>query len=133
MDQMPHRRMEPTPAARWLLFLTALFIVAAWPPQTGRSLLVKGVNWAADPSGTLPALPPQLGFGLGDDVRAVEERDALVRRYDDALAQGEWMRTRLKLKEAHDPFDPVTTRQLLLVVGVVVAFIAVRPSRDRRE
>jgi hypothetical protein len=117
-------------AGRIVLFATALLIVAAWPPQTGRSLLMKTINWAVDPGGTLPVLPPQLGFGMGDDVRAVEERDEQVRRYDEAYDQGQWTRTRLRLKVAGDPFDKTTVRQLLLVVGVIVAFLAVRARSE---
>jgi hypothetical protein len=36
------------------------------------------------------------------------------------------MRMRLQLKVAEDPFDRTTERQLLLVVGAVVVFGAVR-------
>ncbi len=110
----------------WVLFLTALCIVFAWPPERGQSLLVKTVNWAADPMNTLPVLPPQLGFGLSDDVRAVEERDAIVRHYDDMYDRDELTRRRMDLKVATDPFDAATERQWLLVVGVVVAFLTLR-------
>jgi hypothetical protein len=106
-----------------------LIIVCAWPPRDGRSLVLKGVNWAADPGNVLPVLPPQLGFGLSDDPIAVEAHDALVRRYDELYDQGELMRTRLRLKVARDPFEPTTARQLLLVGGVVVAFLVLRPRR----
>jgi hypothetical protein len=115
-----------TRAGRFVLFVTTLFIVIAWPPQQGRSLAMKTVNWLVDPGGTLPVLPPQLGFGMGDDVRAVEERDEQVRRFDEAYDQGPWMRARLQLKVANDPFDKTTTRQLLLVFGVVVLFATLR-------
>ncbi len=113
----------------WVLFLTALCIVAAWPPDRGRSLLVKTVNWAVDPMDRLPVLPPQLGFGLSDDVRAVEERDAIVRHYDDMYDRDEMTRRRMDLKVAKDPFTPSTERQWLLVVGVIVAFVTLRRSR----
>ena len=53
-----------------------LFVILAWPPDGDKSLLAKCVNWAVDPAGELPVLPPQLGYGLGDDPQAVEERDA---------------------------------------------------------
>lgn len=111
--------------ARWLFF-TALLIVCAWPPTDGRSLIVKGVNWMVDPGGTLPVLPPQLGFGLSDYPQAVELHDAIVRRYDELRAEGGLSRMRLDLKVARDPFNPQTERQLLLVLGVVVAFLVVR-------
>jgi hypothetical protein len=112
-----------TRARRLVLFVTALLIVAAWPPQEGRSLMMKAVNRAVDPAGTLPVLPPQLGFGMGDDVQAVEERDEQVRRFDEAYDEGPLTRMRLRLKVAVDPFEKTTTRQLLLVGGLVVAFV----------
>jgi hypothetical protein len=115
-----------TRGAWWILLLTTLFIIAAWPPDEGRSLIMKGVNWTADPSSALPILPEQLGFGVSDDPIAVEERDAEVRRYDALYNSGGFMRMRLQLKVAEDPFDRTTERQLLLVVGAVVVFGAVR-------
>ena len=120
--------MSPTRAGSWVLLLSALAIVVAWPPAQGRSLLVKAVNRAVDPADSLPVLPPQLGFGLSDDVQAVEMRDEMVRRYDEKFALGGITRARLELKVAEDPFDPVTERQLLLVFGVVVAFLTLRPG-----
>ncbi len=110
----------------WVLLLTALSIVVAWPPDRGRSLLVKTLNWAVDPMGSLPVLPPQLGFGLSDDVRAVEERDAIVRQYDDMYDRDAMTRRRMDLKVAKDPFNASTERQWLLVAGVVIAFVTLR-------
>ena len=115
-------------AATWPLFLTVLAIVVAWPPASGRSLLLKTINVAVDPTNSLPVLPPQLGYGLSDDVRAVEERDAMVRAYDEAYDRDALTRRRLELKVARDPFDPSTERQLLLVFGVVAAFATLRRS-----
>ena len=117
---------QPNPRAWWVLLAVTLAVVVAWPPHEGNSLAVKIVNWAADPTGQLPVLPPQLGMGLGDDPQVVELRDAQVRRYDDLFNQGGLMRRRLELKVATDPFNPVTERQLLLVVGVLVWFAAWR-------
>ena len=110
----------------WLLFLTILFIVSAWPPAEGRSLLMRTVNWGVDPSDTLPILPPQLGYGLSDDPQAVEIRDELVRRYDQAFALGGLTRLRLELKVAGDPFEPALARQLLLMFGVAAGFLILR-------
>ena len=123
--------MSLTRAGSWVLFLTVLVIVVAWPPAAGRSLMVKAVNRAVDPADTLPILPPQLGFGLSDDPQAVEMRDEIVRRYDQMFALGGITRARLRLKVAEDPFNPVTERQLLLVFGVVVAFLTLRPGARR--
>jgi len=120
-----------TRAGSWILFLAVLVVVVAWPPAAGRSLMVKAVNRAVDPAGSLPVLPPQLGFGLSDDVQAVEMRDEMVRRYDEMYALGGITRARLRLKVADDPFDPVTERQLLLVFGVVVAFLTLRRGAQR--
>lgn len=112
----------------WVLFLTVLLIVMAWPPERGASLAITATRFAVDPTGALPFLPEQLDFGLSDDPQAVEMRDELVRRYDVALTEGPLMRARLALKTATDPFDKTTERQLLLVVGVVVAFLVLRPK-----
>lgn len=101
-------------------------MIGGWPPDRDKSLAVKFVNWAVDPGGTLPVLPPQLGFGVGDDPQAVEARDAQVRLYDRLYAKGGWTRTRLALKVARDPFNPSTERQLLLVIGAITAFLVWR-------
>ena len=73
-------RLKRRTAAWWTLLIITLAIVAAWPPETGRSLAVKVLNWAVDPDDRLPVLPPQLGYGVGDDPAIVEARDAEVRR-----------------------------------------------------
>ena len=118
--------MKPTRGGLWVLFAAALLIVVAWPPRDERSVLVKLVNWAVDPMNVLPILPPQLGYGLSDDPHAVEERDAIVRQYDDLYSRGGVTRARLHLKVAGDPFNRATERQLLLLVGVVVTFLTLR-------
>jgi hypothetical protein len=121
---------QPALTGRWVVLAIALFVIAAWPPDSGRSLALQLVNWAVDPRGALPVLPPQLGYGVGDDPRAVEERDAEVRRYDDFYNQGGWTRTRLQLKVADDPLNPATERQLLLAAAAIAVFLVSR-SRDR--
>lgn len=118
--------------AWWTLLITTLAIVVAWPPQSGKSLALTSVNWAVDPGDQLPVLPPQLGMGLGDEPFLVEARDAQVRRYDEAFNAGGWTRRRLLLKVAGDPFDPTTTRQVLLVAGVLVWFVAWRVAGGGR-
>ena len=119
----------PSRTGGWILLLTALLIIAAWSPDGDRALLVKAVNWAADPGDRLPVLPAQLGFGLSDDLAAVEARDDMVRRYDDLYAEGGLTRARLRLKVARDPFNPATERQLLLAGGAVVLFAVLRSRR----
>jgi len=125
-DRQEDRIRQPTLATWSILFLVALAIVVLWPPGNGRSLALKVTNWAVDPAGLLPVLPAQLGPGLSDDPMAVEARDALVRRYDELYDRGPWMRLRLELKTARDPFDPATERQVLLLAGVIVWFLAWR-------
>jgi len=113
--------LQPT-TRWWPLFGVILFVILAWPPEGDRSLMAKFVNWAVDPAGELPVLPPQLGYGLGDDPVAVEERDAQVRRYDELDNRGGWTRRRLELKVAGDPLPRGTERQLLLVLAAAAIF-----------
>ena len=122
---------SPGERAWWLLLLIALTVVLAWPPQTGRSLGLKVTSWLVDPGDTLPILPPQLGFGMGDDVAAVELRDEMVRRYDEMYSRGGLTKLRMDLKVADDPFTPSTERQLLLVFGVVAAFLVWRAEGQK--
>ena len=128
---MPHATFR----GWWILLGVVLLVIAAWPPDKDRSLAAKFVNWAVDPRDQLPTLPPQLGYGMGDDPQAVEERDARVRRYDELFHHGGWTRRRLELKVAGDPFNPSTARQLLLIVAAVAAFFVWRlsASRDRQD
>lgn len=119
-------------AAWWTLLITTLAIVVVWPPQGGKSLALTMLNWAVDPSDQLPVLPPQLGMGLGDDPLLVEARDAEVRRFDEAFNAGGWTRQRLLLKVAGDPYDPTTTRQVLLVLGVLAWFVVWRVAGGGR-
>ena len=118
--------MTVTRRGSWILLLTALLMVATWPPDKDRSLVVKALNWSVDPADSLPVLPPQLGLGLSDDVQAVEIRDEMVRRYDVLFNSDAFTRWRLRLKVAEDPFNPATERQFLLVLGIIVAFLTVK-------
>lgn len=117
---------QPNNVQWWSLVIVAMFIVAAWPPAQGKSLGMTIVNWAVDPNGELPVLPPPLGFGVGDDVDAVNARDEVVREYDMLYMQGGWTRRRLVWKVANDPFNKATTRQVLSAVGVLAALLAWR-------
>jgi hypothetical protein len=89
------------------------------------------VNWAVDPLNQLPVLPEQLPLGQGDDLQAVNERDALVQQYDALYLKGGWIRKRLELKVARDPFPATTARQLLMVAGVITALVAWRVAVRR--
>ena len=116
----------PSPArarVSWAFLAAALFIVGAWPPSDGKSLACTLVNWIADPAGVLPVLPDPLALGMGDDPAAVAAHDEQVQRYDEFYLRGPWMRRRLALKVARDPFDATTTRQVLAVAAVVTAFV----------
>ena len=119
-------RVTVTRKGSWILLLTALLMVATWPPDKDRSLVVRALNWLVDPADSLPVLPPQLGFGLSDDPQAVELRDEMVRRYDELFNRDALTRTRLELKIAQDPFNATTERQLLLAFGIVVAFAVIK-------
>ena len=87
------------------------------------------VNWAADPSNSLPTLPGPLALGQGDDPAVVEAHDLETRMYDELYAKGGWTRLRLQLTVARDPLPPTTQRQLLVMVGVVAAFVIWRSGR----
>jgi hypothetical protein len=117
---------RPTALQWWILTIVVLFVVCAWPPRDDRSLAMKFVNWAVDPSDALPVLPPQLPLGVGDDPDAVNERDLQVQQYDARYLEGGWTRRRLLLKVARDPFNPSTTRQLLTAIAVLAAMVVWR-------
>jgi len=117
---------QPNKFQWWLLVMVALLIVFVWPPSGDKSLAVKFVNWAVDPSGELPILPDQLALGLGDDPDIVSAHDLRVQQYDALYLKGGWTRKRLELKVARDPFNPSTERQLLTGLAVVTAFLTWR-------
>src|SRR5436190_22787375 len=108
---------QPTNRQWWVLVFVVVFAIVAWPPQNDRSLAAKFVNWAVDPSDSLPVLPDQLGLGEGDNPDAVAARDIQVQQYDALNAKGGWTRRRLLLKVARDPLSPGTERQLLLAAA----------------
>lgn len=122
----------PAPWQWWSLLAASLVVVVLWPPVDGTSLAVTFVNWAADPAGDLPVLPPQLPLGSGDDPEQVEVRDAMVRDYDARVAAGGWTRRRMALKVAGEPLRPSTMRQLLTGAAVVVAALTWRVAARER-
>ena len=72
--------------AQWsIIWTVAVLVILAWPPGDGRSLLVKLVNRAADPMGSLPAMPAPLPMGLDDDGDAVAAHDAEESAYPNLL------------------------------------------------
>jgi len=108
--------------AQWsILWTVAVLLVLAWPPDRGRSLFVKAVNWAADPTGSLPTLPAPLPRSLDDDGDAVPAHDAQETEYyrvRDSSASARW---RMAVRVASDPVDPSTERQLLVGIAVLSA------------
>ena len=123
---MARSMWQPNNVQWWMLAVVTLLIVCAWPPQDDRSLAMKIVNWAVDPAGTLPVLPDPLALGHGDDPDAVAEHDVQVQRYDEMYLKGGWMRKRLELKVARDPFAPATERQVLALLAVVTVLLVWR-------
>ena len=68
--------------SQWMVIcVAAVVLVAGWPPDKGRSLGVKAINWMVDPAGSLPSLPPPLPMALDDNGDAVAEHDAQGREY----------------------------------------------------
>jgi hypothetical protein len=116
--------------AQSVLVALAVLLVCLWPPSDNRSLAIKIVNWAVDPWDELPVLPPPFALGTGDDPDAVAEHDARVQAYDAHYLQGGWVRRRLEWKVARDPFDPATERQVILALGIVIAFAFWRVARQ---
>jgi hypothetical protein len=119
--------------ASTLLAAFAVLLVCLWPPANDRSLAVRIVNWAVDPRGELPVLPEPFALGAGDDPDAVAEHDAQVQAYDARYVQGGWMRRRLELKVARDPFNPAMERQVILALGIVAAFLLWRMNARGRD
>jgi hypothetical protein len=109
---------QPNKGQWRLIWPLAIFVLLAWPAENG-SLAVKGVRWLADPRGTLPELPAPLAMELDDNADAVAEHDAAEAEYYRVTASSAWARTRLRLKELNDPFDPTTERQLLIGIAMI--------------
>ena len=122
---------QPSRAQWMIIWPVALVSVLAWPAESGRSLGVKMVSRLVDPSGTLPSFPPPLPMGLDDDGDAVAAHDALETAYYQRRDRSALTRWRMTLKDARDPFDPQTTRQLLAAL-LVVAGLATWRLQDRR-
>jgi hypothetical protein len=108
--------------AQWsILWTVAVLLVLVWPPDTGRSLVVKAVNWAVDPADSLPSLPAPLPMALDDDGDAVTAHDAQATEYYRSRDRSSMTRWRMTVKQAGDPLDPSTERQLLTGVAVLSA------------
>jgi hypothetical protein len=112
---------QPRRAQWWIIWPVALLAILGWPPDRGRSLIVKAANWLADPAGSLPDLPAPLPMGLDDNGDAVAAHDLEETEYYRARDRSRLNRWRMDLKTARDPFDPQTERQLLVSLVVVGA------------
>jgi hypothetical protein len=110
-------------AAQWrIIWIVAVSLILFWPPDKGRSLGVKIANWLADPRDSLPTMPDPLPIALDDNGDAVTEHDALEAEYHRQFESSALTRFRMTLKEATDPFDPSTERQILAGIGILSAF-----------
>jgi hypothetical protein len=118
--------------AQWsILWTVAVLLVFAWPPESGRSLGVKAANWIVDPTGSLPTLPAPLPRALDDDGDAVPIHDAQATAYYRRRDSSSTTRWRMTIKEASDPLERSTQRQLLVGIAVLSALGVWRLNRQR--
>jgi hypothetical protein len=116
--------------AQWAIaWPVAMLLILGWPPDNGRSLGAKAASWIVDPAGALPTFPPPLPMGLDDDGDAVASHDALETAYYQRRDSSTLTRWRMNVKEARDPIDPQTARQLLIGLGVASALAVWRLNR----
>jgi hypothetical protein len=123
---------QPDTVQWCIIWIVAVFLILAWPPDNGRSLGAKGVNWLADPLGSLPVSPAPLPMGLDDNGDAVTAHDTEEAQYTRAFESSSWIRMRMHLKTAGDPFDPSTERQLLTGIGILSALAVWRLNAGRK-
>jgi hypothetical protein len=116
-----------------IIWSVAVLAVLAWPPQSGRSLGMKLAAWAADPRGSLPEPPPSLPMGMDDDGDAVAEHDMLETAYLQARERSTVTRWRMDVKQASDPFDSSTQRQVVAAVIVLAALSVWRMDRPHQR
>jgi hypothetical protein len=120
---------EPNKAQWRIIWIVALLLILGWPPGQGRSLGMKAVNWLADPNHSLPAQPAPLPIGLDDNGDAVAAHDAEEAEYYRRYTSSGVTRLRLKLRDASDPFDPTTERQILAGVGILSGLLVWRLNK----
>ena len=110
-------------APQWrLIVLLAVALVLFWPSASeydNRSLALKLAGWAADPANTLPRPPEALTIQDEDDIAAIDAQTAQQDEYDKAYNSSAFARLRLRLRDAQEPFDPSTERQILAAVAVL--------------
>ncbi len=122
---------QPNKAQWRIIWILAILLILTWPPDQGRSLGMKAVNWMVDPGNILPTLPDQLPIGLDDNGDAVAAHDSQEAEYYRQYESSKVTRARMALKVAGDPFDPSTERQILAGIGIVGALIAWRLNERR--
>ena len=123
---------QPTLTHWRLIWIVAVVSILAWPSQNG-SLAVKAVHRAADPFQSLPATPSPLALGRGDDMEAVQQHDAEEAAYYELYSSSRLSRLRFMLRDAEDPFDPSTERQILVGLGIVLALLVWRGETKRAD
>ena len=123
---------QPNTAQWRIIWIVAVLLILTWPSDEGRSLGIKVVNWLADPTNSLPALPSPLPIGLDDNGDAVAAHDAEEAEYYRRYESSRLTRLRMKLKAATDPFHPATQRQILAGVGILSALAVWRLSADKK-
>lgn len=108
--------------AQWrVIWIVAILMIVAWPLRDEGSLGLKAVRWLADPRNELPAIPDPLPMGLGDDGDAVAEHDRRLQEYYEFEDRSAINRLRLRLKNAGEPLEPGTERQVLVGLGILAA------------
>ena len=123
--------MHPS-RAQWIMICAAVAVlVFSWPPDRGHgaSLFVKFIHFVVDPTGALPALPPALPPGLGDDGDAVAAHDAIEAEYYRLYNSSSMTKWRMDMKAYSDPFDPTTERQVLVTSAAFAALAIWRFGR----
>jgi hypothetical protein len=122
---------QPSRAQWAIIWPVAMFALLAWQPDAGPSLGVKTLHWIVDPAGALPSFPPPLPMGLDDDGDAVAAHDALETAYYQRRDGSALTRWRMAMKEAGDPMEPQTMRQLLAALIVASALVVWRIESNR--
>jgi hypothetical protein len=114
------------PDARRLPWAALAAIVAGiallWPMDSGKSVVVKTLNWIGDPRQELPRRPSPLAMGMDDDADAVTAHDNEEHAYE-SMRRGPWTgRVRLWMRDVDDPLPASTERSLLIAVAAVAAW-----------
>ncbi len=121
-------------STQWrLIWVLAAIIVLFWPSQENRSLGIKALSWAADPTGKLPRPPADFSMEDGEDTAVVMAHDDQEAEYERALATPGLEGIRIRLRDMQEPFDPSTEQQVLVAVivlgGLLVWRLGGRPAR----